>query len=325
METYYKNGIVSNIEYILSDDAPFAVQCDKVKHQNILFYPSDNLVRELDSELVTLYDAFRDLYFSETDAYYNNLDSIPIGLYNGGQSSGISIGKDEFLKLKGAVEAYLPELAKYIYVGDCQYLVSTVQNLLSSVEYCFTQYYIQISQVNLSDDLPCESNIFQYNSDQSMQLMFLVETFFTKMYSILDLMVKIVYELENPTNDFSSIKKLKCSEKLWGDRKRTTLKNAPKTIFEDCESIRIIEALRNEAVHNGSWEFRPLLFLKVENKEIVERYMLFPDFDEGRLSTVKNRKHFFSQETKINDALIAIHDEFYNRLLNTLKIINAKY
>ena len=71
--------------------------------------------------------------------------------------------------------------------------------------------------------------------------------------------------------------------------------------------------------------FSPLFFLKVENKEIVERYMLFPDFDEGRLSTVKNRKHFFSQETKINDALIAIHDEFYNRLLNTLKIINAKY
>ena len=51
--------------------------------------------------------------------------------------------------------------------------------------------------------------------------------------------------------------------------------------------------------------------------------MLFPDFDEGRLSTLKNRKHFFSSGTKINDALVEIHSEFYKRLLFTIKYIKS--
>ena len=49
--------------------------------------------------------------------------------------------------------------------------------------------------------------------------------------------------------------------------------------------------------------------------------MLFPDFEDGRLATVKNRRHFFSTETKVNDVLVIIHDEFHKRLLETLKHI----
>ena len=52
--------------------------------------------------------------------------------------------------------------------------------------------------------------------------------------------------------------------------------------------------------------------------------MLFPDFEEGHLAAVKNRRHFFSSETKVNDALIPIHEEFYRRLLTTLQNI-VKY
>ena len=50
--------------------------------------------------------------------------------------------------------------------------------------------------------------------------------------------------------------------------------------------------------------------------------MLFPDFENGRLATVKNRRHFFSTETKVNEMLVLIHDEFYTRLWNTLEYIN---
>ena len=75
-------------------------------------------------------------------------------------------------------------------------------------------------------------------------------------------------------------------------------------IFEDCIVIKQIEALRNEAVHNGTWEFAPKVFLRIEDSTIIERYMLFPDFEEGDLATVKNRRHFFSSGTKVNDALI---------------------
>ena len=112
---------------------------------------------------------------------------------------------------------------------------------------------------------------------------------------------------------------------LLGDRKKLTVCNTIDSIFEDCLTIRMIESLRNEAVHNGSWEDRPKVYIRVDNKIIVERYMLFPDFEEGSLSTVKNRRHFFSADTKVNDALISIHDDFYQRLLFTLKHINSTF
>ena len=40
------------------------------------------------------------------------------------------------------------------------------------------------------------------------------------------------------------------------------------------------------------------------------RTMLFPDIQQGRLSAVKNRKHFFSDGTKVNDILPKIHKEY---------------
>ncbi|MBQ9709299.1 MAG: hypothetical protein IJV67_01600 [Clostridia bacterium] len=323
MKTYHINGIASDNDYIYTDGDLFTVQIHTSESYQTFFYTGDCLVRELDCELVSLYDKFRDLYFHDLDLYYKNLANIPIGIYTGGHSSENSISKDDFLTIKDKCDSFLPDLNKYIYLGDCQYLVSTVQNLIQSIEHCFIQYYIQISEVELPKNLLNDSETYDCSSPKSMNIMFYVETFFTKMYSILDMMVKIVYELENPVASFSSITKLKCSEKLWGDKKRITINGMADSIFEDCETIRKIESLRNEAVHNGSWEFRPKIFFRVENNAIIERYMLFPDFDEGRLSTLKNRKHFFSSGTKINDALVEIHSEFYKRLLFTIKYIKS--
>jgi len=53
--------------------------------------------------------------------------------------------------------------------------------------------------------------------------------------------------------------------------------------------------------------------------------MLFPDLEDGRLASVKNRKHFFSSGKKVNEILVDIHDEFYRRLFFTIKYIKEKY
>lgn len=53
--------------------------------------------------------------------------------------------------------------------------------------------------------------------------------------------------------------------------------------------------------------------------------MLFPDMIQGHLATVKNRKHFFATNIKINDILPQIHLEFKRRLLKTLDEIKYVY
>lgn len=323
MKKYYQNGTSSDVEFMLSDEDEFTIYVMEDRYRT-LYYSNDHLIREIDEELIDLYDKFRDLYFSNLDLYYQEVPNIPIGLGIGGLSSSVAISKNEYLNLNNEVMPQLPNLARHLHLGDCQYLISTVQNLLRAIEYCYVQYFIQISQIELPSDLLSENTIIESSSERSFQLMFFVETFFTKMYSVLDMMVKIVYELENPTIDVSGITKLKSSQKLWGDRKYISVSKTPNTIFEDCEVLRQIESLRNETVHNATWEFNPRVFIKVNNQKIIKRYMMSPDFEDGRLATVKNRKHFFSTDVTANDLLVTIHDEFYHRLLVTLKLINKK-
>lgn len=322
MKTYHQNGTITEQNRIVDDNSPFAIQHYTENDRNLIFYPGDNLIRELDSELVDLYDKFVNVYFSDLNLYNRESSLLPTGLFLGGQNSDTDINKEQFLKLADQFATNMENLYRHLYVGDCQYLVSTVQNLLASAEYCYVQYYMQIAQIDCWDRNLGETVMM--DSPETMQLLFYLETFFTKLYSVLDIMVKIIYELEFPIKNFSSITKLKSAEKLWGDRKRLHINKHIGTIFEDCETIKMIESLRNEAVHNGTWEFRPKVFMKIQNGKLVERYMLFPDFDNGRLSSVKSRRHFFSTETKVNEMLVLIHDEFYHRLLTTLQYINGK-
>lgn len=319
MKTYHQNGTITEELYIMDESDVFAIQNDTNNGHNQFFYPGDTLIRKLDLELAHLSDEFVNLYFSDLELYYRNLSILPVGLLLGGQNSDISINKNNFLDLADRSLPFFDDLYRYLYVGDCQYLVYTVQNLLSSAEHCYLKYYIEIAQID------CQSwdlgKTIMVASQETMQLLFYLETFFIKLYSVLDLIVKIIYELENPIESFSNLTRLNSAGKLWGDRKRLNINKHIDTIFEDCEIIKMIESIRNEVVHNGTWEFRPKVFLKVQEKKIVERYMMFPDFDEGRLSSIKNRRHFFSTETKVNDMLVLIHDEFYQRLLTTLQDI----
>lgn len=318
MKVYHQNGTVSrSFNILFEDDEPFAIHQYKGK----TFYPKDDLVWEIDSKLGELSDKFINLYFPDLELYHMESTFLPIGLVEGGQESGSTISSQEFLNMADQCATKFDNLYRHLYLGDCRYLLSTISNLMLSAEHCFVQYYMQIARIEAEHSEAFETKELMINSPESFKLAFWLETFFTKLYSVLDLMVKVIYELEHPVSDFSRITKLKSAKKLWGDRKEITIDKCAGTIFEDCEILRQIESIRNEVVHNGSWESNPTVFLRIEDKKIVERYMVFPDFIEGRLATVKNRRHFFSVGTKVNDALVLIHHEFYRRLLATLQYI----
>ena len=319
MKFYCQNGTISEKEYSMQENELFAIQIDNNDGREQFSYPGKTLIQKLDLELVNLADEFVKLYFPNYELYYREASLLPLGLSFGGHNSDIPINKAEFVSLVSQYISRCRNLYRHLYVEDCKYLLCTMQNLLFAAEHFYLQYFIRITEINCEFwDLGQELMIC---SDESMQLLSYIETFFIKLYSVLDLIVKIIYELENPVETFNNITKLKSSGKLWGDRKKLLAPKGVGTIFEDCETVRIVEALRNEAVHNGTWEFRPKVFLKHKDRKIVERYMLFPDFVEGRLSSVKNRKHFFSTGTTVNDMLVLVHDDFYKRLLATLESI----
>ena len=55
----------------------------------------------------------------------------------------------------------------------------------------------------------------------------------------------------------------------------------------------------------------------------MEKYMLFPDIRQNHLATVKNRRHFFSDDLKVNDIFPKLHAELCGRILNTVKLLNS--
>ena len=86
-----------------------------------------------------------------------------------------------------------------------------------------------------------------------------------------------------------------------------------------------IIVMLSEIVHNGTWELSPKIFIKFKDGMEEERFMLFPDMEQGHLATVKNRKHFFSSNIKVNDILPKIHKEFKMRILETISQIKQIY
>lgn len=84
-------------------------------------------------------------------------------------------------------------------------------------------------------------------------------------------------------------------------------------------------SMRNELVHNGTWELRSKVYCEIRNDEIVRRFIPWPELRDGRLATVLNRRRFFSTNETVNEVLPVIHDEFMRRINKTVKLMLEEY
>ena len=327
MITYYGTGIAKDYPNLLDESTEFGIQEIEMDHYAERYtYPNDSIKFQLDIELVNLYDLFRDLIFPDTEQYYGEAMCLPIWIQEAGQDSDCAISADLFSEW--ILKSDIPNLYRHLYLVDCQFLIGAVQNLLCAMEDAFINYFKKISTFNLDErykeKIELNDTVMILSEDSTLVSSY-IETYFTKAYSVLDIMCKICYEIQYLRTEFDSYQKIKSADVLWGARKKLRINGTENTIFEKCEFISNIEAIRNEIVHNGTWELRPKVFVRLENYVEVERFMLFPDMAQGHLSTVKNRRHFFSSSNKINNILPRIHLDFKNRLLKTVKeLLNNK-
>ena len=151
MKTYLGNGMVNEYPDFI-DNASVGFFIQETEGQYITdkyIYPDDSIKYELDNQLVDLYDLFRDFLFENTDQYYREVASLPIWIQRAGQDSDCAISSDMFSEWMQ--KANIPNLYKHLYLVDCQFLIGTVQNLLSAIEDAFINYYKTISEFKLDD------------------------------------------------------------------------------------------------------------------------------------------------------------------------------
>lgn len=326
MRTYFQNGTMKEGFNYIDENGEFLIQELETETLDKFAYPGDSINYTLDDELCKLYDTLRDMFFEDTEKYYQELEMLPIWVKEAGQNSDCTISADTFNEWTNG--SSILNLYKHLYLVDCQFLVGTVQNLLCAMEDAFIRFYKIIAFSGRKEKYQEYERLTNPNgtiyeiSQSSTRASAMIEMYFTKAYSILDIVCKICYEIQYKQEDFSTYRKARSADVLWGNRKKLMINGTSNTLFERCELISKIEALRNELVHNGTWELSPKKFIRFENGEVREQFMLFPDMTQGHLSTVKNRRHFFASGIKVNDILPQIHSEFKTRLLKTLEIMN---
>lgn len=285
-------------------------------------YKGDCLNRRLEHSIETLYDKFISILFQDEERYYRDIKALPIFIQKAGLSSESTYTVDEFNNTLQQGNFSVPDIYRHIYIVDCNSLISTLSNLVSEMDSNFMGYYIQLSKIDTILKREYQNETVYATSFLTRQISALLENYFTKAYSVLDILTKIAFELEFHWSDFSTYRKLKSAEILFGSKKKLAVNGKTDTIFEKSDLIKIVESLRNEVVHNGSWEPNPKVFIRFVDGKIVEKYMLFPDIEQGHLAVSKNRRHFFSRGTKVNDIFPEIHYDFCKKLLNTVDCLN---
>ena len=138
MKTFFESGIMKEVPYFINGSGTFYIQELKDADFDKYVYSGDSIKNELDTELVSLYDKFRDLFFEDTDAYYRELGSLPIFIQTAGQDSNCDLTAEAFSEwiLKDEFTC-IPNFYRHLYLVDCQFLVGAIQNLLIGMDNSF--------------------------------------------------------------------------------------------------------------------------------------------------------------------------------------------
>ena len=329
---YLQNGTLAET-FSPDTESMFYIRLDEFDGIRLLRHTADSLNPMVYDALTDLSELFTSRMFGNKMEYELRVPFLPPWTYGAGLYSDLSMSASSMEKEVSKIKD--PVLYKALYLHDCHFLGEIVQNLSSSMEKAFVNYYIKLSGfqdqygelrvVNDDGDL----SVVAIASEESREISTLIETYFLKAYSILDTMSKICYEFQfmdpDMRGDITEYKGLKSAGISFADRSKLSLNGAEGTLFEDCELIQMIQTIRNEMIHTGVLEFCPNVFLKRRKKVPIERYMLFPDMKQGHLDQCMNRNHFYSERVKINDTLPGIHKEFQARLFITADRLKKEY
>lgn len=313
------NGIITKNKAISKF---YIFEYEDVKGNMNYIYEGDSIFYEMDSNLVLIYDIFLANIFPDFDEYYSKIYDDPIILLTGGLDSDINIGKRDF-------EEFLNEnngnskIYKKLYLADCQFLIATLQDLVLQSNSNFIQFYKELCETQI--DINIKYDYGYCISNQSRKIITKAKDLFIALYSCFDLLTKICYEFEHLKKCDTNYPKLSSCDKLYNPKCIKKL-DFLGTIFEKSKYVTLLQGIRNDLVHNCGFEFSSKLYYKLDECNVIEKYMFFPDFnEEGIIDKIKNRNRFFSKEIKLNKFLPEFYFDIVRRINVTIEKIIKIY
>ena len=220
---YLQNGTsINELTFMKKWDEMFYIESINKNQEKSYFFDGDLLLEEIDLQLVALYDRFRDMFFVDETQYYCEYSILPDFICEAGYNSDCALTKTDLIGLIKNDDLFLSieNRFKHLYLNDCYFLIRTVQNLMMNLQHDFINYFVELPNVGEYSKNLNRDGVFFEVSNITTNISNLVDNYFIRAYSILDLFCKIATEMEFPEKEFVSYKKLNSSKKIWGDRKK---------------------------------------------------------------------------------------------------------
>lgn len=311
-----EKSIFYNTDGLCSDDKTDKTVVELYKGNFDLI--NDGVFYEIDNFLNRVYDFFRDEYFTQEE-YYSPV--IPQWLSTGGIDPETPIDKNTFAQW---VQEDSSELYnKFLLINDIYFIVSSIQNRLIETKTLYCSFYKSLSEIESHgvSEFPKDTLIFT-DSEKTIITYSYLENLIIKIYGVFDFITKLLVEKNTKYEDFSKYPILKSKDILYGNAKKYITENEySNTIYDKQEDILTIINIRNEIVHNASYEYQNKVYLQLHDGKVVEKYIYKIDSTNGTIDSVKNRRRFYSKGIKINYELPVLYQSILQKIFNTLKVM----
>lgn len=283
-------------------------------------FNKNNSIYEIENVCIKIHDSLAVKIFGNKEIYWSILPYLPTFLCEAGLNSESTFSRDlfnEFLQRFDNDEY----INKALYLYDSRKLVSSIQEITAEVIQLQGEFYRILNLHQLFyPELDQEDGLYYVTSSAVTNLFAILGFIYIRLYSLLDYITKLAYEIEFIEPCFHEYPKLKSKNILYGQKKKIKFNNLKDSLFERCSLINEVETIRNHIIHDGFVDDMPKVYRVIKDKKIIEKYILLPDMDENRrLTTLKNRNLFYGGEDKINLRLPYLIIEFQKKLMVTLE------
>lgn len=211
---------------------------------------------------------------------------------------------------------------RLLYYYDVIGLIGAVQDSAIRVQHLLGEFYKELNTGNFiihhgafgNQQIHCSGSL-------TTKIFSFVNHIFISLASQLDFVTKIVFEVEKLKTNFERYGRINASDILFGDAKRVGLNGAAGTIFDGHDDIKKIVILRNEIIHNGTFELFPKVYLFLQGIDSVEKFILFPDFNGSVIKAYGSRKRFYEDNTRLNLILPELAAGILDRVRFTLEAL----
>lgn len=301
------------------------ISTDKETDTSIVFEWSNHFsikandnTTEIDFKLISLTHKVADKLFGSVQNLYGILPFKSTVFSYAGVDAEIKVSKQEFEKW--VISQKSEETHKILFYYDFQNLVGSLQNLVQESRFLFCDFFKTLNNNSfMLSDKPLQPDILMFASGQLVTNIFsTINHLFINLASQLDFITKISVELESLPSDFKDYPKLKSNGILYGDSKKIKAINLDNTLFDRTDDLKLILSLRNEIVHNASFENIPKVYQVFKDNVMIEKFIYIPDTTNGNFDTFKNRNRFFNNEVKLNEILPGLVTDFWKKMETTI-------